>query len=119
MKKTISAVVLLLVAPAAWAGKDATVRFGLAPALLISPGYHSFLNDAFSEVSGGYGWLGLRATLAFKLSERWIVQPQATGYFNSVKTNSTSSSSGSSDVNVLGAPALAARYFAYQTDNLE
>jgi len=119
MKKAMTTLGLILLTTAAWAGKDSSVRFGLAPELLISPGYHSFLNDAFKDVSGGYGWLGLRATLACKVSDRWTVQPQVTGYFNSVDVNTGSSGRGSTNVNVMGVPALAARYFAYRSDDLE
>jgi len=109
---------LLLLRSAAWAGTDSTVRFGIGTEVLVSPGFHSFLNDTYSDVSGGYGWYGVRASLPCKLNDQWIIQPQITGYFN-VMTVKGGFDGDSTSTNAMGLPAVVLRFFPYQKGILE
>jgi hypothetical protein len=89
----------------------------IGPEVLISPGYHSFVNDTYGDTSGGYGWLGLRVGIPYKVSEKWDVGPQMAGYFNFVSVEQNGGTQ--TKVNFIGVPALAARYFPVQKRTFE
>jgi len=93
------------------------IRFKVGPELLISPGYNSFLNDAFKNVSGGYGWVGLRAGVSFSLNQRWALGPEVSGYFN--RLTLSSSTSQDTKTNGMIVPALNARYLLYKGGSLD
>lgn len=117
MKKLILLSSLLYLPLPLLAGENSRVRFGIGLDLLASPEYHSFLNDAYDDVVGGFGWLGLRAGLACKVNDRLSIQPQISGYFNSVKVTSFGWFE-SEAINHMFIPALVVRFFPYQGKKL-
>jgi hypothetical protein len=75
---------LTLTASLAQASDSWLVRPGADLSYMNSSGFHRFLTDAYSDVSGGYGWVGVDAGLWIRLNEHLKVQPKITGYFNSI-----------------------------------
>jgi len=95
------------------------VRPGADLTFLISPGYHSFLTDAYDDVTGGYGWVGGDFGLLIRANDRLSFQPKIAGYFNSLKLKSGFGGSEETYTNTLGVPALGVKYALYQGETLE
>ena len=100
------------------ASDPSPVRLGADVIYLISPGYHQFLNDAFSGVSGGYGWIGADVGLLIRMTDRFALQPKIEGYFNAVNVSQRGTSD-TTNLNVMGVPALALKTYLYQNGAME
>jgi hypothetical protein len=87
-------------------------RFQLGGGLVISPDYRNALDDAYpdADITGGYGFVGFSAGLAFKLNEQFSITPKVDFMFNYVLGLGDDEGDDDSFLNTIVLPGVVARF---------
>lgn len=99
--RTAAAFVLAgMVASSAMGGVHPGVELGL----MISPGYSSYMEDVYGDISGGYGWFNVGGNLKIDVNDHFAIVPAVDAYLNFIDYGYDT------DVNSMVVPALNLRY---------